>query len=216
MSQTVSPSLVAEARLRENRSQQVFDVLLRTLAQPGTVMELPSLPAEVFPPAWLALALADVDVPVAATGPNAAPVAELIGRATDAPIVAVDRSAIVVVDGPLGPTLDEIPIGTNLAPEDGARVGVAVDRLVDLGSHGSVTPGPGMPGVLVTLEGPGVDGAIDVLIEGLDPDELRQLGNVGGRFPTGFDCWLFGPDQTVMAISRSTTLRIESAPQERS
>lgn len=216
MSHTVSPSLVAEARLRDDRSQRVFEVLLRTLAEPGTIMELPDLPTEVGSPAWLALALADVDVPVAASGPAAAATADLIGRATDAPIVAVERAAIVVVDGPLAPVLDDVAIGTSLAPEDGARLGVAVAGLVDLGSGNSTTPPDGVPGVTVALEGPGVDGVRTVVIDGLDHAELRRLGNVDGRFPTGCDCWLFGPDRAVMAIPRSTTLRVEPAPQDRS
>ena len=58
-------SLIASARLAGQRSQQVFDTLLRTLAEPGTVHRLPAdLPQEVPTHLWPVMALADVDVTV--------------------------------------------------------------------------------------------------------------------------------------------------------
>lgn len=224
MSATISPALVAEARLRGDRSQQVFDTLLRTLAQPGTIHRLPALATEVAPPAWLALALADVDVAVAVVGPEAAATAELVTRATDAPIVDVADAAIVIetaAEAPAGAaapapsrgrpvgSLDAIPVGTALAPEDGARLGLPVDALlaVDDGIDDvGPTDGSGSDLVAIDLEGPGVDGRLRILVGGIDPADLARLGNAADRFPTGFDTWLFGPDGEVVAISRSTTV----------
>lgn len=203
-----APALVAAARLKGDRSQQVFDVLLRTLAQPGTVHRLPELPADVPAPAWLALALADVDVAVAVDGPGAAVTSQLIAQATDAPIVEVDRAAIVVAlgppDGVTVAVVSQVAIGTALAPEDGARLALPV-----AGLNGHAETDADTETVVVALEGPGVDGRADLAVAGLDRAVIEQLGNVAGRFPVGFDTWLFGPDGAVAAIPRSTVLTVD-------
>lgn len=202
-----SATLVSVARLRGDESQRVFDVLLHSLAEPGTVQHLPPLPSEVPSPAWLALALADVDVAVAVVGDAAGAgveTAELIHRATDGPIVEVPDAAIVVCLDPPGSALADVAIGTALAPEDGARVGLTAGHLDTIdGAADELTAG-----IALTLSGPGVPGERTVVVGGLDPAAAVHLGNVDGRFPTGFDTWLFTPGGEVMAISRSTTVRL--------
>ncbi len=207
----VGPSapLVAAARLRGDTSQRVFDVLLRCLAEPGTVHRLPSLPPEVSGPAWLALALADVDVAVAVIGVEGGAgaegtTAELIRRATDAAIVGVTDAAIVVSLAQPGTALADVAIGTALAPEDGARVALAVEHVDTVDGTGEKP----VDGTALTLSGPGVPGERTVVVHGLDQAAVAHLGNVDGRFPTGFDTWLFTPGGEVMAISRSTTVRM--------
>jgi phosphonate C-P lyase system protein PhnH len=180
----------------------------------------------------LALALADVDVAVAVVGAEGSGAdrvaADLIRRATDAPIVEVSEAAIVACLEPSEQTLADVSIGTALAPEDGARVGLAVERL-------TLTPGAGyepvdpagdepvrlaggdparlaggepVQGTVMALAGPGIPGERVVVVHGIDPAAIAHLGNVNGRFPTGFDTWLFAPGGEVMAISRSTTIRL--------
>jgi alpha-D-ribose 1-methylphosphonate 5-triphosphate synthase subunit PhnH len=199
---TIDPSHIAEARLRGHRSQQVFDTLLRTLAEPGTIRTLPpELSASVPPVAWPALALADVDVSVAVAGSNRAgadALASLLRAATDCPLTDTPSAAMVVMPEPEAATLADVSVGTPLAPEDGARVSIAVDGFDREGS------------TEVTLSGPGVDGRRRVRI-GLDRLILDRLGDAAGRFPCGFDTWLVADDGRVMAIPRSTTVETVEA-----
>ena len=90
--------------------------------------------------------------------------------------------------GPLGP----VALGTALAPEDGARVAIAVD---DLRADGPDA---------VELSGPGIPGTRRLAVAGFPVDELLRLGQAGATFPAGFDTWLFTPDGRTTAIPRST------------
>lgn len=191
-------SLVAAARISGGTSQQVFDTLLRSLSEPGTVRQLPvELLPDVPPPLWLALGLADVDIAVSVDADPTSPMATLVRDVTGATICEVEDAWLVVLQSPATATtavLDNVSIGTALAPEDGARVAIGVDGF-----------GPG--GVQLTLAGPGVDGERSLSVHGLEPTVADRLGQESGAFPTGFDTWLIAPNGDVVAIPRSTRVR---------
>lgn len=194
-------SLTAHARLQGDRSQRTFDAILRSLSEPGTIQALPPeiLHADVPPPAWLALALADVDVPVHIDGPTYGPAADLVVDATGAPRSGIAEAWVVVLEAPELAAMAEIATGDAYHPELGARVALAVSSLA----------GAGGGGVDVTLTGPGIDGERRVQIDGLGADVLGRLGRATAPFPAGFDTWLFTPDGEVMAIARSTHVTVE-------
>lgn len=210
-------SLAARARLTGHRSQQTFDTLLRTLAEPGTVRSLPAavVDPEIPCPCLLALALADVDVAVNVSGGRSRHLGQLVRDATGATVVPLERAWLAVLLAPTGDELDRLSTGDALHPELGARVGLAVTGL-HAGDGGAMRLG---------LEGPGVPGRRILGVDGLGAGVLRRLGRASGTYPAGFDTWLFAPAGQVAAISRSTTVLldtertrselVEAAPSER-
>ena len=200
----MSSPLVSLARVSGDDSQQIFDTLLRSVAEPGSVVSLPEPLAavEVPPPLWLPLALADVDTPVSVSGAESGALGQLVHEATNAPIVEVERSWIAVALDEPHIVIDQAPIGTALAPEDGARVALAAAALHPGGTGGST---------VLTLAGPGVPGRVRLGVDGIDASVLGRLGRTGDRFPAGFDTWLFADDGRVAAIPRSTSVSIEAA-----
>ncbi len=198
---------VADARIDGSRSQQVFDALLRSLAEPGTIRRLP---IDQLPDAptvlWLPLAIADVDIGVNVDDDLAGPLASLVRDATAATLTSLDDAAIVALtDVGDGAVLDRVRVGSALAPEDGARVAIAVEGFGP--SNDSTADSPA--DVQLHLEGPGVPGTRSITVRGLDPSAAARLGQASGHFPAGFDSWLFSPAGDVVAISRSTTITIE-------
>lgn len=211
MSETLTVGL-PELRLRGARSQIVFDAVLRSLAEPGTVRHLPAeLSTAVPASAWLALALCDVDVPVAVVGPGSEAVASAINDATDAPVAAPEAAAVVVVtavDALTPELLAAVPTGTAWAPELGARLAIPA----------SVTGSSETEPVSdVVLTGPGVPGQRQIQL-GLPSEIVRCLGQASGSFPTGFDTWIFGQAEAsgipVVGIPRSTTISTDQSARE--
>lgn len=194
-------SLVAAARLSGARSQQVFDVLLRSLSEPGTIHQLgmDDLP-EVPTTLWLPLALADVDINVHVGGPDGDHWVELVRDATGARPATIEDAWIAVLDDDPSERLASIHIGSALAPEAGARVALPVATLETTASDASP--------VELVLAGAGVPGERSLAVGGLDSTVFEKIGRASGVFPAGFDTWLFAPDGRVAAIPRSTTVTI--------
>lgn len=194
------PGALLDARLSGARSQEMFRVLLNALSYPGRVYDLPSWCSDAIPPAaWLALALADVDVATATDDPE---LASLIADATRAPITEIGDAWVLALQTLSADVIDRIQTGTALAPEDGARVGVAVSALAGADAVENTE-------VVVRLTGPGVDGEITLGIDGLNADMIARLGASTGSFPTGFDTWLFAAND-VVAIPRTATVELVS------
>jgi alpha-D-ribose 1-methylphosphonate 5-triphosphate synthase subunit PhnH len=191
----VSDLLTARARIAGATSQQAFEVFLRTLAEPGTIRALPSeLAADIPPPLWLALALADVDTPVHVHDDPTGQWGDVVAAATGAPLVELDQARIVAAAGPITPPLDRIAVGAPLAPESAAMVALPV-RSLD--TDGAAT---------WQLSGPGVPGRRALIVAGAPADLDHRAGRASGPFPTGFDLWLVAADRRVAAIPRSTTV----------
>lgn len=182
-------------RLDPSVSQRVFDVLMRTLAEPGRVRRLPPDVSDLPAPALLGLALCDVDVDFAVVGhePEATELATELSAATRAQRVAVADAGHVIH---LAPPFDigTHRRGTALAPELGARVAIPVRHIGQ--------------GTAYELTGAGVPGQRRLTIDGLDAELVTSLGRASGSFPTGLDTWLFADDGSVVALSRSTDIRL--------
>lgn len=193
---------VAELRLAGESSRQVFDVLLRTLAEPGTVRRLPDgVVPGVHPACVLALALADVEVGVCVDDDADGELTRLVADATGATAVPTHAAWVVVSTEPTPGLVDRCRRGSALAPEDGARVALAVDALHTGGGEDTV----------VRLRGPGVPGERVLGIEGLDPAVVDARAAACAAFPAGVDFWLVTADGEVAAISRSTRVEMVRA-----
>ena len=199
---------VPDARLRGSVSQRVFDVLLRTLAEPGSIRMLPDevRGRAIDEPLWLALALADVDVTVSVGGEGGTEAEQLVHDATGARIAPVPDADIVVMPTGQGSYLDEVRVGTPLAPEQGARVAIGAAGLKSISSIPSALDSRC---VAVTVSGPGVPGTRTIGVAGVRPEVFARLGTASGTFPTGFDAWIFAPGGRVVAIPRSAIVEIE-------
>lgn len=209
---------VADLTLTGARSQAVFDTLLRTLAEPGTVRPLPvTLAAEAPRPLWLPLALADVDVRCAVVDTDGSRQASLESLVADAcgarPAEVADADIVVYLATPSGLD-DRLDPGTALAPERGTRVGIAVGALAVASAEAPRSPeatrlrlsGPGVPGERLLDVTPTPGSTIAAVAAG--------LGQASGTFPTGLDVWLWADDGAVAAISRSTTVAVVATDEQ--
>ncbi|MGF1599489.1 MAG: phosphonate C-P lyase system protein PhnH [Acidimicrobiales bacterium] len=184
-------------RLSSTTSQRVFDTLLRSLAEPGTIRFLPVDYPEVEPALALALALADVGVIVNVDDDPDHPWSQAVAEATGATVGPVGSASIVISTSPTPALFERVAVGDPLTPEDGARVALAVAGLAT---------GPAAGHVVVELRGPGVPGRRVLAIDGPGPEVVGRLGTGSGPFPTGFDTWLFARDGSVVGVPRSTTV----------
>jgi alpha-D-ribose 1-methylphosphonate 5-triphosphate synthase subunit PhnH len=200
-------------------SQAVFRVLLDALAGPGRVLALPApgvvpltLPARgpalgpgpgIEPPALPALgpgpgivplALAVIGTPVAVLGDPAWQ--DRICRATGATAAAAPDASLVAVYGTADPAdIRKLRRGSALAPEDGAKVGLACRQLTE-GGPGEVT---------VELSGPGVPGRRRLGVDGVGPAVFEALAEANALLPAGIDVWLVDDRGQVAGLPRSTT-----------
>jgi alpha-D-ribose 1-methylphosphonate 5-triphosphate synthase subunit PhnH len=185
------------ARLTPAATQKAFRTLLSALASPGRVFKLadpPPAPAAMVLP----LVLSDFTSVVAVLGDRDGEIERRLAGATGAVIGPAQAADQVVVADPESASPDLIETlkpGTALAPEEGARLALAVSSL------GS---GP----VFLQLSGPGVKGKIDLFLSGPASAVFEALGRANANFPAGIDTWLFAPDGSVAAIPRSSKITV--------
>lgn len=183
-------------RLNPFPAQRVFDQLLDSLARPGTLAQLEFPPG--VPPALLpAVALADVEVRVAVLDDGAG-WADPVHAVTGAPRTSASEADMVVALRPV--TAEEVTTlrrGTPYAPEHGARLVVAVERL-------DAETGP----LRLALTGPGVPGERTVAVTGLDHTVATALREANGEFPAGVDVHLVAADGVLVSVPRSVRIRI--------
>ncbi len=177
-------------------SQAVFDVLLRCLAEPGSIRQLPEacLAVPVSPCAWLPLALADVGI--RASVPDDPALEHLLHRVVGVDITPATDAEFVVLPEIARGRLEGLRTGSALAPELGARVAVAVEQL-------SSSPDGGPGGRTLRLTGPGVDGSRTLTVVGLPDDAETNLGRRADH-PAGLDVWLVTPTGDVVGVPRTT------------
>ena len=193
-----------DARITEELAQRVFDVLLRTISEPGKVLPLPneviskSLPLNL----WLPLVLSDVDTTVH-IGTSDIDHQRLVFDASGAIPKALPEAEIVVLDELNSGSISNLRTGTALAPELGAKVALNVVKF-------KAEAGDAENSVELELRGPGVNGIRDIQITGLSLDVLNRLGTNSGTYPQGFDAWLFSEDGLVMSIPRTTRISIKN------
>jgi alpha-D-ribose 1-methylphosphonate 5-triphosphate synthase subunit PhnH len=194
------------AALSPALSRQVFRAVLDALARPGAPARLPvtavprssdaaGLPAVLLP----ILALADLGTGICVLDPADTPTrwGEVLGTATSAPQVPLERARLVAALRPITPAeVGALHRGTPMAPEDAALVAVPV-----LGLAG----GPRR----WLLSGPGVPGRRAVAPSGVPDGFVSARADVVQRYPSGIDVLLIAPDGRLVGLPRGTTVEEE-------
>lgn len=167
----------------EARTNATYEVLMWALSRPGLIRDLPA-PGEE----GLIDALIDRECAVHC-GPLK--LTEHAAR-SGAAIVPMGEADHVFLPSELTPALLRIlRQGSDLHPEDGATL--VLSATLQTG-HG------------LRLTGPGVDGALDVFIDGL-PDGFWQMRRDVMRYPMGFEIFLIDGSR-VMGLPRSTAVEV--------
>ncbi len=206
-------------------SQRTFRSLLDSLASPGKVLYLQEPAAVAAGAGVVALALADIDTPVAIVGDEE--LAAEVSESTRAPLVPVSEGRLVGLVQPTAELVRQCPRGSALAPELGAKVSMACTRLaagpqlpgeqltgvqftgVQFTGTAQAALGPGGVGtVVLQLRGPGVDGTRRVLVEGAGRELFEALSGANSAFPIGIDTWLVDKEGRVVGLPRSTTIEV--------
>ncbi len=200
--------LARRARLSPDESQQAFRALLDGLARPGRLIALPPSLAHRMPPALVpAVALADVEVTMAVLGGADEGWADAVRHATGARIAPLALAQMIVcLRAPSPPELAALERGDADSPERGARVSIACRSLRPLGGEE-----PGCPGIVLALQGPGVDGTAHVVVAGIDPEVPQALAEINCSFPAGIDVWLVADDGHLVGLPRSTSVAVLAA-----
>ncbi|MEO1638694.1 MAG: phosphonate C-P lyase system protein PhnH [Pseudomonadota bacterium] len=167
----------------EIAANAAFDALLWALSRPGQVRELPA-PGE----GTLIAALLDRECAVFCEDPLLIPAIMQTG-ASICDIALADH----VFLGKLSTTkkLQDVRLGSDLYPDDGATVVV----------RASIGSGPAL-----RLTGPGVNGQLDVQIDGL-PDDLWETRKQLLRYPMGFDLFIIDSAR-IIGLPRSTEIEV--------
>jgi alpha-D-ribose 1-methylphosphonate 5-triphosphate synthase subunit PhnH len=190
------------AALTTFASQAAFRVLLDTLARPGRVgtIDVPDgLPAPVVVPLALADATQRVAVAAADSGRWEAVLESATGCVITSPEVA---DLVVALEGAATPELVAgLRRGSAEAPEDGGRLILGCTFL-----------GAGCA-VARRLSGPGIDGTIELAVDGLGHDVFDAIVEANRQFPAGIDVWLVAGDGAIAGLPRSTaSQRTEARP----
>ncbi|WP_428249696.1 phosphonate C-P lyase system protein PhnH [Ferrovibrio sp.] len=179
------------------QSQQAFRHLLQALAHPGRIIPMP---LEAGHPASLTLAMAaalltlcDLDTPVwLGPGCDDAETATWLRFHTGAPLVAQAGDAVIAV-AVQPPKLEQLGWGSDVAPERGATLLLAVeafDGAADL-----------------VLTGPGIRERQPLSGCGLGDDFWRQRAAMRDAFPRGVDIYLVAAD-AILGLPRSTQVQL--------
>jgi alpha-D-ribose 1-methylphosphonate 5-triphosphate synthase subunit PhnH len=179
-------------------ANHVFRLVLKALAQPGTIVEI-DRPAEVPQGALgraaigAALALADFETPVWLDA-AAAPAGPHLRFHCNCPVAAQpDRAAFVFVGDPARtPDLEALPLGSDAYPDQGATLVIEVASLAEEGG--------------LTLEGPGIDGRTSLAVAGLPDGFWDRRAALAPLFPRGLDLLLTAGDR-LAAVPRTTAVR---------
>jgi alpha-D-ribose 1-methylphosphonate 5-triphosphate synthase subunit PhnH len=181
-------------------AQAVFREVMRAMACPGEIRELPQVTAPPAPLsaglAAIALTLADYEAPLwldSRLSGSPEP-ARFLRFHTGAPIVRDPGEArFALIGAPLLlPPLASFAQGTLEYPDRSATLIVEV---------ASITPGRGF-----RLKGPGIDGKRSIGIEPLPADFVARMKANRALFPRGVDI-VFVAGRAIAALPRTTRLK---------
>ncbi|MEL6264048.1 MAG: phosphonate C-P lyase system protein PhnH [Pseudomonadota bacterium] len=178
-----APKSVPVPSPEERRANAVYDAMLWALSRPGLVRTLPEAGA-----AQIVEALIDRECRVHAADPALVPAIRRSGAQVTA-LGAADHVFLGTLADPAA--LHGIARGSDLYPDEGATVVVTADL-----AHGP----------RLGLSGPGIDGALEVVVGGL-PDGFWQQRARLIRYPMGFEIFLIDGNR-IMGLPRSTAVEV--------
>lgn len=185
-------------------TQKIFRTLLEAMGHPGRNFSI-EMPGSQGPwsSAYLAIARTLLDHEVSFHVLDAIQGAEMtehIFALTKARPERLENADYIFIGGPVsnGRVLS-VKTGSAEYPDQGATI-VYILR--------ESTPNTQTGGVGILLEGPGIHEPRCPELAGLRPDEFECIQTLNAEYPLGVDCFFIGPDQQVMAVPRSTRIRI--------
>jgi alpha-D-ribose 1-methylphosphonate 5-triphosphate synthase subunit PhnH len=179
-------------------TQALFRDLLRVMSRPGTVKSLSPRISSISPEPLVAIAatLLDQETTYAVLDDEQLDRAvRLKTEARTAPLE--DADFIFVPGGASGGRIGRAQRGTLAYPDTGATLLYRVESLAE----DSSTP-------TVELSGPGIAEQAKPCIEGIDVDDLVLLNSINEQYPLGIDLILVDTRQQVMALPRSTQIKV--------
>jgi alpha-D-ribose 1-methylphosphonate 5-triphosphate synthase subunit PhnH len=176
-------------------AQRVFQACMRAMSRPGRVVALevalappPPLTPEI---AAVLLALTDHETKVwlDPTAARTRPVTEFLTFHTSARITSDlgDADFVVATNGTQMPPLARLPQGTPEFPDRAATLLVQ--------TAGFRTTG-------LQIEGPGIDGRVEIGFDGLSADFATQMAGNRAAYPCGIDLILAAPG-AIVGLPRS-------------
>lgn len=186
------------------RNQRNFRVLLQAMSHPGRLFRLRALESPGTHAAVLAVAecLLDHEVGFASVGRDSAlPLAAVIAAATGARNTGVPEADFLFIAGAEGlGTAGRVRRGSIDYPDTGATLVYCLDA-----------PPNRDPGHFrIRLSGPGIceaEGIAPAMRE-IPAAELRELQTANADYPLGVDALFVRPNGEVMALPRSTRIRL--------
>lgn len=172
-------------------AQSGFRAVLEAMSRPGRVQALPpglTPPAPLQPAtAAVLLTLADAETPVFSDAGTAA--AEWLRFHAGCPLVASPAAATFLCVTGTPPALEEIGLGTDEAPQDGATLVLQVAALREGGA--------------LRLSGPGIEREHRLHVEGLPEGFLAARAALAPLYPRGMDVILCAGTR-IAALPRTT------------
>lgn len=189
-------------------AQQTFRTLLTAMSRPGTMHHL-SLHADESPEFAICFALLDFEVAHAIVNTGArsdAAIADFeqrIALHTGSPQSDRDGASFIIAYGPLPDSAwASVRRGTLAFPDGGATI---IYVLPTVGETVST-----MITTRLTLTGPGIETAQDVMLSGLPGAEFGALSRANSDYPMGVDTIFVDAAGCVTCIPRSTKITVQS------
>jgi alpha-D-ribose 1-methylphosphonate 5-triphosphate synthase subunit PhnH len=176
--------------------QQNFRTLLRAMSHPGKVYLLEDL--DVDPLMSVIQTLIDQEVSFCVVGEDAR-LLQLIHESTRSPLAEIGAADFIIVpEGGSFGAICKAKRGTPEYPDQGATI---IYQVRTLGGEGNGTSH-------VVLTGPGIETEVTPAVQGLMQGELHDLSVVNAGFPLGVDCIFVDNAYRILAIPRSSRIRV--------
>lgn len=207
-------------------TQTVFRKLLDALARPGKIQSIAHVTGRVlvpvsFSPALLACAsaLVDGEVTFAVVASAAAETSDYLRWQTFSSPTALDEADYVLVDDELPSTnieqlLARVKRGTLMEPHTSATLFITVAELTSVSQEERMDLESVHEMVVLELTGPGVNTSTTCAVKGLSRTWLQQRALVNAEYPLGIDMVFATKHGELMALPRTTVVRVKSVPQE--
>lgn len=175
--------------------QKTFRKLMRAFSYPGTIEVIAEAPeTDLIQDAALLRTLATVlDATTTIADPDSLLTPDRLSL-LESPVVAVSEAQFVLAAADRAPRFAPA-LGTLESPEKGATLVLRVSRLGE--------------GDVLSLSGPGIDGAAELRISGLDPDWLRARSEWNAGFPLGVD-WILVDESRALTLPRTTRIALDA------
>ena len=199
----LAPAEISASLLNVHESQDIFKKLLDALSSPGQLFLLDSLVwSRVGGSAITLLALLGHETQFCIAGHRAPQLTSLVRHITTGRPTQMADARYVTFNGTVAEhLLSEVSVGTDLRPDSAAQVTINCTGAFHAGNvSGS--------GTTLEITGPGVDGAITITFDRLDPVVLFALTHKTCEYPRGIDFWFISDCGQVVGIPRSSTVEI--------